>query len=809
MAEDGGALALKDVLDKLQRKYEAEKLAALESQKKDYEKQFQRMATAGGNEFDENDGGDVLNWLANTETDRTDQFRRSLEALHESLIKALSMVREANHLSEELLQFIHYDVALQIPSTNLSPNSLNGNFMTEPTVVVSKKGEGRQNWSMEKMFARLIVMREIYQDIKEGTGTVGDIGKRLKDPFFDVAESHSLVGVASIFLRSLFHNVTFEHYAPIINQEGKVTGKLLLEIARTEGAFPTDRQATCEQDSESTSTHISDDGKTNVTIRIKVKAAVGIPPALSHFLFCQYKFCRDEAYTVVPSISDSRHERTRKANSPDFRFGHERFITLSIDEELVEFCEDGALSVEVYGHKSKGFYSATEAFEQRRKALVLADRYSIAHPDLCWICFDLNMKCHHVRSRWSELVRKLELWVEIQEIDDHGNYTSVEIQERDDVGTGGIYQLRHGQQRRIAVKIQPVHNTGNLPIVCDSIEAVEVGNPVARSKLQRPLDSYQEEDLQSLRGEWAATISVLKAKVDSKIHILDEKEHKTGDDVELGQSLLDQKNCIVEELNNALVPGQASYGIKICHLGMEKFVPLLFLNLKDMDAFGSTTELDEYLPIIGENVVLKKEQGDIFYNLQLLQTIENMIGCIMSWDSSVHNSIYLNRVTQDHERLFLTLRITLRVSDPKPISLVLRKRICFAVYKRHSLVSKFRKTLGYSNMSLLKATGVTYEIVGSTPNTFGSHDIDDDSPEACTDEENSFFDKYTEAVSSVETILYLERLKQQDLLMELIHQDSIAGQPPLLQHGQLSKTLSVPSLASRRLVHHSVYFNMK
>ena len=169
MAEDGGALALKDVLDKLQRKYEAEKLAALESQKKDYEKQFQRMATAGGNEFDENDGGDVMNWLANTETDRTDQFRRSLEALHESLIKALSMVREANHLSEELLQFIHYDVALQIPSTNLSPNSLNGNFMTEPTVVVSKKGEGRQNWSMEKMFARLIVMREIYQDIKEGS----------------------------------------------------------------------------------------------------------------------------------------------------------------------------------------------------------------------------------------------------------------------------------------------------------------------------------------------------------------------------------------------------------------------------------------------------------------------------------------------------------------------------------------------------------------------------------------------------------------------------------------------------------------
>jgi hypothetical protein len=45
---------------------------------------------------------------------------------------------------------------------------------------------------------------------------------------------------------------------------------------------------------------------------------------------------------------------------------------------------------------------------QKRRLRTLAARYSTAHPDLCWICFDLDLKCHHVGSRWSELVRKLQ-----------------------------------------------------------------------------------------------------------------------------------------------------------------------------------------------------------------------------------------------------------------------------------------------------------------------------------------------------------------------------------------------------------------
>lgn len=776
------------MLDKLQKKYEAEKLSALETQRNDYEKQFKKFIQNSEEEKVEEETG-VINWLSSSNENRTDQFRRSLEALHGSLMKAVGLVREANQISEDLQRSCKFKVTLQIPTFNLSPNNFKGSFMTEPTILLSKKGEGRQTWSLEKMEIRIGEMRQVYQRVKEGSGTVDEIGKSLKDPFYEAVESHSLVGVANLYLSSVFHDIIFEHSAPIISQEGKIAGKLLLQVQRIEGAFPSDRVGECDQETGSTSTIHSEDTKTTVGLRIRIRAAVGIPPALSHFLFCQYKFFKDEEYTVVPSIEESRILQTKKTAALDFRFEHERIVQVCVDEELLEYCEEGALSIEVYGHKAKGFYSAKEAFEQKRKAQVLADRYSIAHPDLCWICFDLNMKCHHVQSRWSELVRKLELWVEIHEIDEDGRYIPVEIQQREDVGTGGIYQLRHGQQRRMVVKVQPIHNTGNLPIVCDSILAVEVGNPVARSKLQRPLDSYQDEDLNSLLRKWAASISRLKDDVDQRIHHIDEKETRTSEDTDLLQSLIDQKNCIVEELNAALVPGEASHGTRCAKLGMEKLTPVLFLNLSSIDSPESCTELDDYLPVLSAGSVLPKEHGDKFFSLPILENLEKIIGTVASWDSSVQNSVYLNRVTAEHERLFLIVKITLRLTDPTPVDIILRKRICFSVYKRHSFVSKFRKSLGYSTPNLLKSTGVTYEIVGNVPNTFSSlESVEEDTEENI---EDSFFDSYTQAVSAVETILNLERMKQQDLVLELLARKEASFLP--FPHN-LSKSFSSSTL---------------
>ena len=43
---------------------------------------------------------------------------------------------------------------------------------------------------------------------------------------------------------------------------------------------------------------------------------------------------------------------------------------------------------------------------------------------------------------WSELTRKLELWVEIHELSEQGEYVPVEVSPKPEVPSGGVFQLR-------------------------------------------------------------------------------------------------------------------------------------------------------------------------------------------------------------------------------------------------------------------------------------------------------------------------------------------------------------------------------
>ena len=105
-------------------------------------------------------------------------------------------------------------------------------------------------------------------------------------------------------------------------------------------------------------------------------------------------------------------------------------------------------------------------------------------------------KARSLADRWAELSRKLRLDIEIQELDDSGEYTAVEVADPEPgQGAGGVVQLRQGQQRRLCARVAPVASCGGgggaLPVICDSIVSVAVGSPCVRSKLQKPLDSYQ------------------------------------------------------------------------------------------------------------------------------------------------------------------------------------------------------------------------------------------------------------------------------------------------------------------------------
>lgn len=166
---------------------------------------------------------------------------------------------------------------------------------------------------------------------------------------------------------------------------------------------------------------------------------------------------------------------------------------------------EGALSIEVWGNRSAGFSKHKPGWEVEQQ---------------------LAAKARSLVDRWSELTRKIEVWVEIQELSDQGEYVPVEVMNRNELLTGGCYQLRQGQQRRIVVRVKPVQNSGTLPIIVQQIMSIEVGSVIVRSRLQKQLDSYQEEDLTILREKWSEALLRRKEYLNQQINRLLEVNFK-------------------------------------------------------------------------------------------------------------------------------------------------------------------------------------------------------------------------------------------------------------------------------------------
>ena len=262
-------------------------------------------------------------------------------------------------------------------------------------------------------------------------------------------------------------------------------------LERLSGTLELSDEADGEENSEvmsEVSTLSSGDAQAKIQLRLSVRSVSGLPQSLAHFVFCQLTFNGDTV--VIPSLPGQS-----TSQSAEFIFNFAKDYSISLTDSFRHLCKSGAISVQVFGQKSKGFFSIREALRDKRRAQTVAERYSIAHPDLCWVCFNLNLKCEHRNTRWSELVRNIQLWIEIQEMNEHGHYTGVEVTPSPDVETGGVVQLKHGQQRRIQAKLRLVPNTGNLPLTIHSIVGVSVGSVVGRSKLQKPLNSFQDDGL--------------------------------------------------------------------------------------------------------------------------------------------------------------------------------------------------------------------------------------------------------------------------------------------------------------------------
>ncbi|XP_077537872.1 kinesin heavy chain 73 isoform X2 [Haemaphysalis longicornis] len=789
---------IQTAMHSLEKQHEEDKHNALEKQRQMYERQLQLLRNqmspstpyAPYSPFDPLGAKAASSGLPSPSVasrmerwakERDELFKKSLAKLREDIVRANALVREANFLAEEMGKHTEFKVTLQIPAANLSPNRKRSAFVSEPAILVKRKKEGSQVWSMEKLENKVIDMREMYEDRKEkGLPLKDDKDAKMStlDPFYESQENHNLIGVANVFLEVLFHNVRLSYHVPIISQQGEIAGRLHVEISKTDGVLP-DRAGDLDGSFRGSLLDISDDGSgRQVTVRVAIKSAVGLPPSLSNFVFCQYTFWNHtEAVVVAPIVDTDAKPISPGDTNTVFKFSHVQDFVVPVTEEFMEHCAEGALSIEVWGHRSTGFTSSGHGWD------LTAGGGPQSHVS------------HSLVDRWSELKRKLELWLEIHELTEQGEYAPVEVVPRGDVGTGGVFQLRQGQQRRLVVRVAPVARSGTLPLICQHVGSVAVGAVCIRSRLQRPLDSYQDDDLGVLRERWCDALSRRSEYLAEHLQKITDKTVKSDEDAEREKSLINQWLLLTEEKNAVLAPqpGSDIPGAPANWeppVGMEDHVPVIFLDLSDDMSVPNSGE--NGLQVAGANSILPKEQNNTspLFQLPIVKHFDKEVCAVAAWDSSIHDSMHLNALTSPNDRIYLILKVSVRLSHPAVMDLILRKRFAINVYKKQSLTDKIRKRI--SRQDVYFASGVTYEIVASIPKAF--EDLEGRESLALmaasggdgeTSDGESYIEKYTRGVSAVESILTLDRLRQEVAVKELL-----AAQGRLLR-----KTASVPNIA--------------
>ncbi|CAJ0916704.1 unnamed protein product [Ranitomeya imitator] len=720
---------MQSLLQTMEQQHEEEKRSALERQRLMYEHELEQLRRRLSPEKQHYRSIDRFSFgspnaqqrIRQWTEDREVMLNHSLSKLREQIAKANMYVREASYIADEMDKRTEYKVTLQIPASSLNANRKRGEVMSEPAIQVRRKGKGKQIWSLEKLENRLVDIRDLYQEWKEceEDSPVTRAYFRRADPFYDEQENHSLIGVANVFLESLFHDVKLQYAVPIINQKGEISGRLHIEVVRVSGDI--DERIAGGEDGEMTN-----DGKTQehkLVCMVKVLQATGLPQHLTNFVFCHYTFYDQlDPIMVAPEVDPNTSSPISKEPQCMVVFDHCKEFSVGITEDFLEYLAEGALAIEVYGHKTND--------PRKNPAL--------------WDLGIIQAKTRIIPAK--------------------------------DVQTGGIYQLRQGQSRRLQVEVRSVQDSGTLPLIEDSILSVSVGcvkivhaktgkgQDVHHQDGGEDIDSYQDRDLDRLKRKWLNALTKRQEYLDQQLQKLVSRQDKTEDDSEREAQLLEMRLTLTEERNSVLVPSAGS-GIPGAPAnwtpvsGMETHIPVIFLDL-NADDFSSQDNLDEP-EAAGWDATLTAEEEDEFFDLQIVKHHEAEVKAEASWDCTVHNSPHLSKGSSADERVFLIVRVTVQLSHPAEMQLVLRKRICVNVYSRQGFAQNFLRRM--SSRSNITSCGVTVEIVSNIPeDSQGAEDREALARMAAdVDCDNStYIEKYLRSVLAVENILTLDRLRQ-------------------------------------------------
>lgn len=123
----------------------------------------------------------------------------------------------------------------------------------------------------------------------------------------------------------------------------------------------------------------------------------------------------------------------------------------------MEYVQEDALSIEVWGHRSGGdddFFAenyVSKEFLDNFKQNLKPETNNIARLKMEDVA---ARKVRNLQERWAEVTKRIEMWIEIKELDENGDYVNVDVlpaltqnkwitlNSPSSCATGGIYQLK-------------------------------------------------------------------------------------------------------------------------------------------------------------------------------------------------------------------------------------------------------------------------------------------------------------------------------------------------------------------------------
>lgn len=120
---------------------------------------------------------------------------------------------------------------------------------------------------------------------------------------------------------------------------------------------------------------------------------------------------------VVPTVISNEDEDRRNQNDVRIRFDHVKDFTVPLTEEFMDLCSEGALSIEVWGHRSGGFTGIFSVLFQLY-FLSFSISFFVFRFEAGKTAWEVEQqqlaKVRSLADKWREISRRIELWVEIQ-----------------------------------------------------------------------------------------------------------------------------------------------------------------------------------------------------------------------------------------------------------------------------------------------------------------------------------------------------------------------------------------------------------